>query len=57
MASTHGEDKKNVPWPRKGNWRINLSDLKFEVLSQEFLRRVENPQLMFDRKKRVHYIL
>ena len=57
MASTHGENKNNVPWPRKGNWRINLSDLKFEVLSQDFLRRVENQQLMFDRKKRVHYIL
>ena len=30
----------------KGTRRINLSDLKLEVLSQDFVQRVEEPQLM-----------
>ena len=50
MASTQGErqlfDNKKIYGQEKGTRRINLSDLKLEVLSQDFVQRVEEPQLM-----------
>ena len=36
---------------------MNLNDLKFEVLSQDFVQRVEEQQPMPVGRKQVHYIV
>ena len=49
------DNKKVFLVRKKETWKINLSDLKFEVLSQDFASRVEESQPMPVGRKRVHF--
>ena len=57
VRGVHSTARKIFLDLEKGTLIIDLSDLRFEVLSQDFVRRVEAPQQMAVRRKRVQYIL